>query len=39
MLDPLSLAQILGVSVDSPFSHLAWVQTGKLTVLGAAQSC
>ena len=22
------LLQILGVSVDSPFSHLAWVQTG-----------
>ena len=26
------LAQILGVSVDSPFSHLAWVQTGEPAV-------
>lgn len=23
--------QILGVSVDSQFSHLAWIQTGKRT--------
>ena len=26
MLIPLLALQILGVSVDSPFSHLAWVQ-------------
>jgi alkyl hydroperoxide reductase subunit AhpC len=23
-------AQVLGVSVDSQFSHLAWIQTGKI---------
>ena len=28
IMNPHVLLQILGVSVDSPFSHLAWVQTG-----------
>ena len=27
--------QVLGVSVDSPFSHLAWCQTGAQPILPA----
>jgi hypothetical protein len=35
----LSLPQILGVSVDSQFSHLAWIQTGELPARPSAAVC
>ncbi len=38
VLIPSIAAQVLGVSVDSPFSHLAWVQTGELKVIPRASS-
>ena len=38
VLIPSIAAQVLGVSVDSPFSHLAWVQTGELKVIPQASS-
>jgi hypothetical protein len=30
-LPHIAPAQVLGVSVDSQFSHLAWIQTGELS--------
>ncbi len=29
--------QVLGISVDSQFSHLAWIQTGERPALAATQ--
>lgn len=35
----VTCSQVLGVSIDSQFSHLAWIQTGEPAALWCMQSC